>query len=288
MAAELRWILLGLSLVLLAGIWWWGRRRSSQAPGDAQLREITPSLEPQRPEPAAREAEPQPEWGVPPFEPLSIHTHDYEHVPVLDGPMMVAADPAPSMSPAPTAQATAHATAPPPASPAAAPSLSGRVPTLLPESTDRTSAAPAQTPNASEQQKIVTVRVCAPGEVRWSGATLLSALELHGLAYGRYQVFHRRHVDGRSLFCVASMIEPGTFDVARMATEEFRGITLFAVLPGPVEPLLTVDELLGAARGLAQELSGMVQDQKGMPLSPHRAAALRDDVARFQASLPRG
>jgi FtsZ-interacting cell division protein ZipA len=62
---------------------------------------------------------------------------------------------------------------------------------------------------------------------------------------------------------------------------------LFAVLPGPVEPLLTIDELLGAARGLAQELSGMVQDSKGMPLSPQRAAAIRDEVARFQASLPR-
>src|ERR1700729_1823312 len=281
MAAELRWILLALSLVLLAGIWWWGRRRSSQAPGDAQLREITPTVEPQRPAAAPREtlsateAEPETEWGVPPFEPLSIHTHDYEHVPVLDGPMMVSADPAPSMNAAPAA------------APAAAP-VPGRVPTLQPESAERSAVAPVQTPNASEQQKIVTVRVCAPGEVRWSGAMLLSALELHGLAYGRYQVFHRRHVDGRSLFCVASLIEPGTFDVARMSAEEFRGITLFAVLPGPVEPLLTVDELLGAARGLAQELSGMVQDNKGLPLSPQRAAALRDDVARFQASLPRG
>src|SRR6202042_1806343 len=175
----------------------------------------------------------------------------------------------------------------------AAPSVSaapvpGRVPTLLPESIDRSGAAPTQTPNASEQQKIVMVRVCAPGEARWSGATLLSALELHGLAYGRYQVFHRRHVDGRSLFCVASLIEPGAFDISRMSSEEFRGVTLFAVLPGPVEPLLTIDELLGAARGLAQELAGMVQDSKGMPLSPQRAAALRDDVARFQASLHQG
>jgi cell division protein ZipA len=163
----------------------------------------------------------------------------------------------------------------------------GRVPTLLPESSDRSMGAPLQAPNASEQQKIVTLRVCAAGESRWSGATLLSALELHGLAYGRHQVFHRRHVDGRSLFCVASLIEPGTFDVARMSSEEFRGVTLFAVLPGPLEPLLTIDELLGAARGLAQELSGMVQDHKGVPLSPQRAAALRDDVARFQAALPR-
>jgi len=279
MAAELRWILFALSLVLLAGIWWWGRRRSTQAPGNAALREITPTADPVRHEPPAAEAlsnvETAPdaqarEWGVPPFEPLSIHTREYDDVPILDGPMMVDADPAPALS-------AAGASAPPP----------GRVPTLLPESSDRTTAAAAQTPNLSPQQKIVTVRVCAPGEARWSGATLLSALELHGLAYGRYQVFHRRHVDGRSLFCVASLIEPGTFDVASMSTEEFQGVTLFAVLPGPVEPLLTVDELLGAARGLAQELAGMVQDSKGMPLSPQRAAALRDDVARFQASLPR-
>jgi FtsZ-interacting cell division protein ZipA len=281
MAAELRWILLVFSLVLLAGIWWWGRRRSSQAPGNIELRVVTPAAEtqrqaadPQHPVPGG-DASPETEapfdsqdreWGVPPFEPLSIRTQEYDHVPVLDGPMMVNAAPA--------------AAAPPVTTP-------GRVPTLLPESSDRSTAAPAQSPNASEQQKIVTVRVCAAGEARWSGASLLSALELNGLAYGRYQVFHRRHTDGRSLFCVASLIEPGTFDVARMPSEEFRGVTLFAVLPGPLEPLLTIDELLGAARGLAQELSGMVQDSKGMPLSPQRAAALRDDVARFQASLPR-
>jgi cell division protein ZipA len=285
MVAELRSILLALSLVLLAGIWWWGRRRSLQAPGNPALREITPTATALRSEAPAddafpraqAQAQPQPEaeaeadampasqardWGVPPFEPLSIRTQDYDRVPVLDGPMMVEADllPAPASVPSPK--------------PAMTPAT-GRVPTLLPE------------PNATEQQKIVTVRVCAAGEARWSGAALLAALELNGLAYGRYQVFHRRHTDGRSLFCVASLIEPGTFDITRMASEEFRGVTLFAVLPGPVEPLLTIDELLGAARGLAQELAGMVQDSKGIPLSPQRVAALRDDVARFQASLPR-
>jgi len=132
----------------------------------------------------------------------------------------------------------------------------------------------------------VTIRACAVGEARWSGSQLMAALELHGLAFGRYQVFHRKHSDGRSLFCVASLIEPGTFDVAEMADQEYRGVTLFAVLPGPIQPVETMDELLGTARGLAEELSGMVQDAKGMPLSPQRAAALREDVAHFQGSLP--
>jgi cell division protein ZipA len=281
MAAELRWILLGFSLVLLAGIWWWGARRSAQAPGNAALRETKPSpgvqheslssqpkspepksLEPKSPEPRSPEPK-SPEW-VSPFEPLSIRATGYEHVPVLDGPMMVY----PETAPVPAAL---------PASGAGAPE-SARVPTPAPE----------QAPEAGEQQKIVSLRVCAAGESRWSGTTLLSALELHGLAYGRYQVFHRRHVDGRSLFCVASLVEPGTFDVARMTSEEFRGVTLFAVMPGPAEPLATVDDLLAAAHGLAQELSGTVQDAKGMPLSLQRAAELREDVARFQASLPGG
>jgi cell division protein ZipA len=283
MVAELRWILLGLSAVLLAGIWWWGARRSAQAPGDAQLREKTPSFEPQRSEKAVDDAitaseppaePPAREW-VSPFEPLSIRTGEYDRVPVLDGPMMVSTAPAPAVS---TSTAMPASQAP----------MTSRVPTLTPEPVDRGSSAAPPAANKSEQQKIITLRVCAAGEARWSGGTLLSALELHGLAYGRYQVFHRRHVDGRSLFCVASLIEPGTFDVARMAAEEFKGITLFAVLPGPLEPLLAVDELIAAARGLAQELSGMVQDGKGIPLSPQRAAAMRDDVARFQASLHPG
>ena len=113
----------------------------------------------------------------------------------------------------------------------------------------------------------------------------MAALEVHGLAYGRYEVYHRKHSDGRSIFCVASLIEPGTFDIATMAEAHFRGVTLFAVLPGPLEPLQTVDALLSTARDLARELSGTVQDAKGMPFSPQRVAALREEVARFQSLL---
>jgi cell division protein ZipA len=280
LAAELRWILLGLSLPLLAGIWWWTARRSGQAPGDSALREPTPA-----PPPDSRYAdsdhdemtpEPQPrDWGVPPFEPLNIRTADFDRVPALDGPMLVNADPEPASAASPTFTTSPISTTSPVSSPGSAT-----------DNSDRFAPAAPAAPSGAEQQKIVTIRVCAVGEARWSGAQLMAALELHGLAFGRYQVFHRKHVDGRSLFCVASLIEPGTFDVAVMAEQEFRGVTLFAVLPGPVNPLETMDELFGTARGLAEELSGMLQDGKGMPLSPQRAAALREDVAHFQASLP--
>jgi cell division protein ZipA len=293
--------LLGLSLPLLAFIWWWTARRAGQTPGNAELRESPAHEEPVRPA-----AEPR-DWGVPPFEPLNIRTAEFDRVPVLDGPMMVHPEPQPARStamahppmvarapaithpPAMThAPAEAHTPAAAPVLPAASAPSAGRDPkaTTGPEgdNSDRFAAPPA--PTAAELQRIVTIRVCAVGEMRWSGARLMAALELHGLAFGRYQVFHRKHVDGRTLFCVASLIEPGTFDMAVMGSQEFRGITLFAVLPGPTTPLDTVDELLRTARGLAEELSGMLQDAKGMPMSPQRAASLREDVAQFQAALP--
>ena len=58
MAAELRWILLALSLPLLAGIWWWTARRSRQTPGNAELRESVVG-KPTNPAPAAPTLDPR-------------------------------------------------------------------------------------------------------------------------------------------------------------------------------------------------------------------------------------
>jgi len=247
---EIRWILLGLGAVLIAGIWWWGVRRSAQAPAGGELRqsEIAPGPAPAPPPAAPLPSRPSAtEWGVSPLEPLSIRTAEFDEVPVLDLPLR--AD-----RPEPTA-----------------------APTLAPAVT------PRPRPVAADLQKIVTLRVTAPSGMRWSGRQLLAALERQGLEHGRYDVFHHRHTDGTSLFCVASLIEPGTFDLAAMPGQEFRGVTAFAVLPGPLDPLQTFDALIACVRGLAESLSGMAQDAEAMPLSPLRAAALREEVARFHA-----
>jgi cell division protein ZipA len=295
---ELRWILSGLGIMALCAIWWWTARRAAQTPGNPQLREPTappPAFGPSAAESAAESAaaDKRPhlsgarEWGVPPLEPLEIRTAEFEPVPLLDDePMLTQADPLdltididatdrvrqPQMAPVeerPAEPDSEHAPEP--------------EPPPVAENSDRLAAAPG--PNASEAQKIITVRVCGVGDARWPGSALMAALELNGLAYGRYQVYHRKHSDGRSIFCVASLVEPGTFDLQRMPAEEFRGVTLFAVLPGPLEPLHTVDALMAAARDLARELSGTVQDVKGVPFSPQRVAALREQVAQFQAQL---
>lgn len=224
------------------------------------------------------------DWGVPPFEPLSIRTADFDEVQILDLPMSAhAADvreeelptasagtaPGPSFAPSPRSAPlpeSAPLTEPPASSADAASAVGAAEP-----------AAPAAT---GTEQRILTVRVCALGEAQWSGVELMTALDSHGLAHGRYQVFHRKHSDGRTLFCAASLVEPGTFELARMPTEFYRGLTLFAVLPGPADPVQTIDALIEAARGLAQTLHGSLQDAKGVPLSGEQIEALREDAAR--------
>jgi cell division protein ZipA len=301
---ELRWILLGLGILAIGAIWLWTARGSRQAPGNAELRAPTvtsghapghaPSVPPPEAPPEPREAAADKrEWGVPPLEPLSIRTADFAEVPALDQPILTHADPVdfgldssratgqPRFAPAVELATSEPAPSPPPV-PSVSPASNARG---SPEHGDRHAAVAPPAPNNSEKQKIVTVRVCAVGEARWAGTDLMSALEALGLAYGRYQVYHRNHSDGRSIFCVASLVEPGTFDLSTMAGGQFRGVSLFAVLPGPLEPMQAVDALLATARELARALCGTMQDAKGIPFSPQRAEALLQDVARFQALL---
>lgn len=302
---ELRLILLGICLVLLAAIWWWTARGSRQARGAAELRTPVGQGEADStlrapPEPESTPPSEGRDWGVSPLEPLSIKTADYDDVPILDLPMMVE-PPARNNEPRARNSETPVRNSEPPvrnsetrvhnSEPAAATHAQSAVPPVLSvadartDDSDRFAPVAPRKANASEKQKIISVRVCALVDARWSGAQLVSALQTQGLAYGKYQVFHRKHTDGRTLFCVASLVEPGTFDSALMAEQEFRGITLFAVLPGPADAVQTFDALLATARGLAEGLTGMVQDSKGQPLSPQRAAAMRDEVAHFQALL---
>lgn len=275
MASELRWILLAIGLPVLAAIWWWTSRRPRQGTDNPQLREVAQPAErlDEAMHPVVRD-EPS-DWGVPPFEPLSIRTADFDDLQALDHPPMTA-HPEPFTEQGSLGEAQRTATA--------ARSQAAAVSAPVPTETATTGNGP-QPPDTAETQRIVTLRVCALDEARWSGMTLLAALNDHGLAHGRYQVFHRKHTDGRTLFCAASLVEPGTFNLAQMPSEEYRGLTLFAVLPGPIDAVQTVDALIDTADALAQALNGEIQDSKGRALTPEAVDALRDDVERFQTLL---
>ena len=107
-------------------------------------------------------------------------------------------------------------------------------------------------------------------------------IEADGFAFGRYQIFHRLDDAGRPVVSLASLKEPGTFDPAAMPGAQFRGIALFAVMPGPLPGVRAFDELIVTARALAATLGGQLQDERGGPLSLARIGHLREEVAEFE------
>ena len=146
----------------------------------------------------------------------------------------------------------------------------------------------AQTGKERPRQKILALRVVAPRPSRFDGSQLADALREAGLTHGQYDIFHRLDGQGRPLFSLASLVEPGTFDPETMAEAAYPGVALFSVMPGPQPPLQTFDQMVKAARLLATRLDGSLLDEAGAPLSDRGLEDLREKIASEQHQLPGG
>jgi len=141
-------------------------------------------------------------------------------------------------------------------------------------------------PRRIERRKIIALRLAA-GTERFAGRALRQALEDEQLQHGKYQVFHRLHDDGVSIFSVASMVEPGTFDPEKMLGLSYPGVTLFAQLPGAVPGVQALHDLVNCGKRLQESLGGVLQDDRGVPLTVHRIDRLRQEVVEFERAPAR-
>ena len=136
-------------------------------------------------------------------------------------------------------------------------------------------------------QKIVTVRIVAREKKSFAGDELVLNLRGIGLRHGKFGIFHRYDGsdDGKAVFSAASLVEPGSFDLQNIQAQEIPGISLFLVLPGPIDSVKAFDLMMAAARTLAQSLQGELLDESGSTLSIQRERYLREEVIQFQHSL---
>ena len=256
--AELRWILLGAGLALIAGLYLWGTRnrlRSAVAP--------SPPAMPDEDDAGPARVEPQvwlePE-GPGPLEPVPLI--EVDAIDTIDDLRVPQGRREPTLGQRLTAPQERHAaTMPEPALPEAEPE--------------------SETQVEARAQRIVALRVVAPLPSRFEGSLLAEALAEERFEFGRYQIFHRNDDAGRTLISLASLREPGTFDPATMAGSAYAGVALFAVLPGPLSAQQAFEELLTVSRSLASRLGGHVQDDRGVPLVAQRITRLREEMVAF-------
>ena len=135
-------------------------------------------------------------------------------------------------------------------------------------------------------QKIVTLRLIGHEKKPFQGDELILSMRGIGLRHGKFGIFHRYdgNDESRTIFSAASLVEPGSFDLANIKDQQIPGISLFLVLPGPVDCVEGFDMMMAAARALSQSLDGELLDESGSTLSIQRERYLREEIIQFQHS----
>ena len=136
-------------------------------------------------------------------------------------------------------------------------------------------------------QKIVTLRLVAREGGTFPGDDLILSMRGIGLRHGKFGIFHRYESteEGGTIFSAASLVEPGSFDLANIKEQELPGISLFLVLPGPIDGAEAFDLMIAAARALAQSLGGELLDESGSTLSIQRERYMREEIIQFEHSI---
>ncbi|NNC77743.1 MAG: hypothetical protein HKN77_07250 [Woeseiaceae bacterium] len=137
---------------------------------------------------------------------------------------------------------------------------------------------------APVQQKVVALRIVARTGGVFQGDELILSLRGIGMRHGKFGIFHR--LDGndeeRTVFSAASLVEPGSFDLANIKDQSIPGISLFLVLPGPIDGADAFDLMMAAARTLSQSLNAELLDESGSTLSIQRERYLREEIVQFE------
>jgi len=141
-------------------------------------------------------------------------------------------------------------------------------------------------PAVRADQKIVTLRVVARDNKAFPGDDLVLSLRGIGMRHGQFGIFHRYdgNDEGKVVFSAASLVEPGSFDLANIKDQEIPGISLFMVLPGPVDGASGFDLMMTAARALTQSLNAELMDESGSTLSIQRERYLREEIIQYEHS----
>jgi hypothetical protein len=134
------------------------------------------------------------------------------------------------------------------------------------------------------ERHIISVRIAALSHERLSGRVVRLALGACGFEHGRFGIFHQPGADGRALISAANLSKPGIFDLPNMDFQRFSGLSLFAVLPGPLPAAAALDHLLDTAQDLAERLRARLQDEQGLTLGAAQLEALRRTVQDLAAA----
>lgn len=131
------------------------------------------------------------------------------------------------------------------------------------------------------EHKVIILTVMAPEGVQYAGDALAEVAESCGLKLTEQGVF-RRGIDTNTgtvaAYTMANLLEPGTFDSARLAEQMTPGVVLIMQLPGPFDGPSTFEQMLATARTIVERLGGQLLDGRRCNLSAQSIEHIREEL----------
>ncbi len=132
--------------------------------------------------------------------------------------------------------------------------------------------------------KIVSLFVAARAGEQLRGEDIVVAAEKTGLVFGHMNVFHRLvegHPERGPIFSMASIMKPGSFDMATIREMQTPAIAFFLTLPAPMTALDAWEKMLPTVERMAELLDGVVLDDSKASLGRQRIAHIRDELRAY-------
>ena len=286
--AELRWVLLGVGLIVLLGIFLWGVRdkilsvfETSQKEGkfansdkadnlDAQLTEEIESFALSKSEDEQQDKEKsEPTIGAESFEveeekvidfgePVHIHEEDLQKSNIESGSIGKGMEP---KIPEPKIKDISEAEKKTQPEPVEVSHPKAENPDINSENTIQ----------QSEGGGVIVLYVRCPAGKLASGKELKRAFAQQGLVYGDMKIFHRmvKDIKGTNspLFGIANMVEPGTFSLESMDEMQTPGVTVFMELPAVVDNLTAFNDMFKTSLEIAESINGELVTQNKNPVT---------------------
>ena len=137
-------------------------------------------------------------------------------------------------------------------------------------------------PNTKEM--VVVLHVVAREGEKFSGPMIEQMMSELDLEYGDMGVYHlniERFDKKLSIYCVANMLKPGTFDIDNMGRFSTPGLTFILQLPGPEDSLKSFNIMIEHAQRIATYLNGDLLDRDQTILTNQAISHYKEQVQLF-------
>jgi len=139
----------------------------------------------------------------------------------------------------------------------------------------------------NEWDMVIAFTIMARENEVFTGRSIKATLESLDLHFGDLQLYHR-NVPGlrkQTLFSVANIVDPGTLNPSDFATMTTPGLLVFSRLPGPLNGLTLLDELLILAQKMTDKLDGVLSDESREPVNQSTLEAMRSRILHMNMKL---